>query len=177
MVIVLFRTFIIYLFVLFVIRVMGKSELSEMEPFQLVVTLMIADLAAVPIESTETPLFSGIAALIALLFAQVLVSFITLKSKKIRNIICGKPSIVIRDGDVVAEELKSLRISPTELAEQLRVAGYTNLDDIHLAVIETNGSLSVILKDGRSPATADDLKEYLSLRHLSRLLYKGGDSE
>ena len=92
MIIVLVRTIIIYLLVLFVIRVMGKSELSAMEPFQLVVTFMIADLAAVPIESADTSLFNGIAALVALLFVQVLVSYITVRSEKLRAFICGQPS-------------------------------------------------------------------------------------
>ena len=130
MIIVLIRTIIIYLLVLFVIRMMGKSELSAMEPFQLVVTLMIADLAVVPIESAETSLFNGIAALIALLFVQVLVSYITLKSEKMRSFICGTPSIVIRDGSVDSQELRSLRISTKELEEQLRVGGYSRVQDI-----------------------------------------------
>lgn len=173
MIIVLFRTIIIYLLILFVIRLMGKSELSAMEPFQLVVTLMIADLAVVPIESSETSLFNGVAALIALLFVQVLVSYITLKSEKLRAFICGTPSVVIRDGAVDAEELKSLRISSKELTEQLRVGGYSKIQDIHLAIAETNGALSVILKEDQSPVTKSDLIKSKSLNHLTNYIYKG----
>ncbi|MBQ4340412.1 MAG: DUF421 domain-containing protein [Firmicutes bacterium] len=173
MIIVLIRTIIIYLLVLFVIRMMGKSELSAMEPFQLVVTLMIADLAVVPIESAETSLFNGIAALIALLFVQVLVSYITLKSEKMRSFICGTPSIVIRDGSVDSQELRSLRISTKELEEQLRVGGYSRVQDIHLAIVETNGALSVILKEDQNPLTKSDLVRSESLNHLNKLIYKG----
>lgn len=177
MIIVLFRTIVIYLLVLFVIRVMGKSELSAMEPFQLVVTLMIADLAVVPIESSETSLFNGVAALIALLFVQVLVSFITLKSEFLRSLICGNPSVVIRDGKISRTELKSLRISQKELEEQLRIGGYTNVGDIHLAFVETNGALSVILKEEKNPLTKSDLNELRSLGRLTHLIYKGDSSE
>lgn len=177
MIIVLFRTVIIYILVLFVIRVMGKSELSAMEPFQLVVTLMIADLAVVPIESTETALFNGIAALIALLFVQVLVSFITIKSNSLRGLICGNPSIVIKDGIINHKELKTLRISTKELEEQLRISGYINIEDIHLAYVETNGALSVIPKKEKSPLTLSDLNDLNSLIHLKSLLYKGDSSK
>ena len=177
MIIVLFRTIVIYLLVLFVIRVMAKSELSAMEPFQLVVTLMIADLAVVPIESSETSLFNGIAALIALLFVQVLVSFVTIKNEFLRSLICGKPSVVIKDGKICMAELKSLRISRRELEEQLRIGGYTNVEDIHLAFVETNGALSVILKEDKNPLTKGDLDELMSLSRLTNLLYKGGNSE
>ena len=170
MIIVLIRTIIIYLLVLFVIRVMGKSELSAMEPFQLVVTFMIADLAVVPIESADTSLFNGIAALVALLFVQVLVSYLTVKSEALRGFICGKPSFVIERGQINHKELKNLRISMQELKEQLRVQGYAELDDIDFAIIETNGDLSVIPKEEKKPLTREDINIYPDPRHLQHLM-------
>lgn len=169
MMIVLVRTIIIYLLVLFVIRIMGKSELSAMEPFQLVVTFMIADLAVVPIESADTPLFYGIAALGALLFIQVLVSYLTLKSERLRGLICGKPSFLIRNGRIDQKELKALRISMQELKEQLRIQGYENLSDVENAIIETNGEMSVVARPEKRPPTREDLflaPDGSRLRHL-----------
>lgn len=176
MIIVLIRTVIIYLMVLFAIRVMGKSELAAMEPFQLTVTLMIADLAVVPIESSDTSLFNGIAAIIALLFVQVLVSFATLKSDRLRAFICGSPSVVIKDGEVDTDELKSLRISSQELTEQLRIGGIDKSSDVRLAVVETNGSLSILLKDNKSPLTKSDFAELSSLSRITNLIYKGDNT-
>lgn len=170
MIIVLVRTIIIYLLVLFVIRVMGKSELSAMEPFQLVVTFMIADLAVVPIESADTSLFNGIAALVALLFVQVLVSYITVRSEKLRSFICGQPSFLIKEGKINHKELKNLRISMEELKEQLRVQGYSQIDDVDFAIIETNGDLSVIPKEEKKPLTAEDLNASPNPKHLRNLL-------
>ena len=177
MIIVLVRTIIIYLAVLFVIRVMGKSELSAMEPFQLVVTFMIADLAVVPIESADTSLFNGISALVALLFVQVLVSYLTVKSEKLRTIICGKPSFVINKGNIDHKELKNLRISMEELKEQLRVQGYPSLDDVDFAIIETNGDLSVIPKDEKKPLTVEDLNISPNPKHLRNLLYTSKEAD
>lgn len=177
MIIVLVRTIIIYLLVLFVIRVMGKSELSAMEPFQLVVTFMIADLAVVPIESADTSLFNGIAALTALLFVQVLVSYITVRSEKLRALICGKPSFIIREGEIDHEELKDLRISMEELKEQLRIQGYHHINDVDFAIIETNGDLSVIPKNKKRPLTSEDLHLFPDPNRLKKILSENFSGE
>ena len=177
MMIVLVRTIILYCMVLFVIRVMGKSELSSMQPFQLVITLMIADIAAVPIESPDTSLFNGVAALIALLFIQVIVSYVTLKNDKIRTFICGKPSYLIYQGELDKKELINQRMSLTELKEQLRLKGYPLISDVDYAIIETNGDLSVIPKDSKKPLTVEDYNKMPNAMHLMQQIYEEKENQ
>ena len=107
--IVLIRTFILYFIVLFAIRIMGKSELSKMSPFQMVVIFMIAELAAIPIESPTVSFISGVIAIFTLLFLQVLISYISIKSEKFKNFINGRPSVIIENGQINQEEMRRLR--------------------------------------------------------------------
>ncbi|WZL72429.1 DUF421 domain-containing protein [Clostridiaceae bacterium 35-E11] len=157
MLITLIRTLILYLLVLISMRLMGKAELAEMQPFQLVVTLMIAELAALPMEDTAIPLVNGVIAIMTLLFIQVLISFINLKSEKARGIICGKPSLLIHRGMINEKELKHLRITMNDLVEQLRTKDYPNISDVEFAILETNGDLSIIPKQNKRSATLEDL--------------------
>lgn len=157
MTIVFIRTFIVYMVVLMAIRIMGKSELSKMDPFQMVVIFMIADLAAIPIESTEVSLLNGVSAIFALLFLQVVISYLCLKSEKMRNLFSGKPSILISNGALNKKEMRHLRISLDDLSEQLRIKGYPSISDVDHAILESNGDLSVIVKPDQRPLTPGDL--------------------
>lgn len=157
MVIILIRTVILYLIVLFTIRVMGKSELSKMSPFQLVVIFMIAELAAIPIESSTASLINGVIAIFTLLFLQVLISLISIKSETVKNFLNGKPSILIEKGEINEQELKNLRISINDLMEQLRIGNAPSLSDVEYAVMESNGELSIIPKADKKPLTPSDM--------------------
>ncbi|WP_425449574.1 YetF domain-containing protein [Dethiothermospora halolimnae] len=157
MIVILIRTLILYIFVLISIRLMGKGELAEMQPFELVVILMIAELAVLPMENLGVPLINGFVAIATLLFIQILISLLNLKSQKLRGLICGKPSILIHNGKINEKELKKLRVNINDLAEQIRSKGYPHMDDIEYAILETNGDLSVIPKVDKSPATLEDL--------------------
>ncbi|WP_129595755.1 YetF domain-containing protein [Anaerophilus nitritogenes] len=157
MVIILVRTCLLYIFVLIAIRLMGKGQLSEMQPFELVIILMIAELATLPMEETGVPLINGFIAISTLLFLQVSISYLNLKSEKIRRFICGKPSILINHGRIDEKELKRLRITINDLVEQLRIQNYYNMADVEFAILETNGDLSVIPKPEKRPVTLGDL--------------------
>lgn len=157
MLIILVRTIILYLLVLFTIRLMGKSELSKMSPFQLVVIFMIAELAAIPIESSKASLISGAIGIFTLTFLQVLISTISIKSERFKNFINGRPSILIENGEINEKELKNLRISLNDLMEQLRLGNAPALSDVEFAVMESNGDLSIIPKASKKPLTAEDL--------------------
>ena len=157
MFIILIRTILLYFMVLITIRIMGKSELSKMSPFQLVVIFMIAELASIPIESPEVSVIKGITAIFTLLFLQVLISFLSIKSEWFKNFISGKPSIHIDRGRINFRELKALRISINDLMEQLRLGNSPSIADVDYAVMESNGDLSIILKADKQPATAGDL--------------------
>lgn len=155
--IVFIRTIVLYFLVLFTIRIMGKSELSEMSPFQLVIIFMIADLAAIPIESTSVSLINGVIAVFSLMFLQTLISTISLKCEWFKNLINGKPSILIEKGKINQKELRNLRISLNDLLEQLRIQNIYAPSDVEYAIMESNGELSVIPKAGKQPLTPDDL--------------------
>lgn len=157
MVIILVRTVILYLVVLFTIRIMGKSELSKMSPFQLVVIFMIAELAAIPIESPSVSLINGAVGIFALMFLQVLISMISIKSETFKNFINGKPSVLIEKGEINQKELKALRISLNDLMEQLRIGNAPSLSEVEYAVMESNGELSIILKADKKPLTPGDM--------------------
>ena len=157
MFIILIRTILLYFTVLVTIRIMGKSELSKMSPFQLVVIFMIAELASIPIESPDVSVIKGMSAIFTLLFLQVLISFISIKSEGFKNFISGKPSILIDRGRINFRELKSLRISVNDLMEQLRLGNSPSIADVDYAVMESNGDLSIVPKADKQPATVGDL--------------------
>lgn len=146
MLIVAIRTFILYSALLFTLRLMGKSELSKMSPFQLTVIFMIAELAAIPLDSIDASLINGLMAIFMLTFLQITISYISTKSELFKNFVSGKPTLIIEKGKLNIEELRKQRISLTDLMEQLRIKGSPAIDSIEYAIIETNGELSVIEK-------------------------------
>lgn len=157
MTIILIRTVILYTIVLFVIRIMGKAELSKMSPFQLIISFMIAELASIPIESPDVSMLNGITAIFALLFLQVLISFLSIKSERLKNLFSGTPSVLIEKGDINRKELKKLRITINDLMEQLRIGNCPSISDVEYAIMESNGSLSIIPKAMKKTITAEDM--------------------
>ncbi|MGV8147773.1 MAG: YetF domain-containing protein [Alkaliphilus sp.] len=151
------RTVIVYVFVVFVIRIMGKRQIAQLQPFELVITVMIAEMATIPIEQLEIPLLKGVMPIVSLLLMHSLVSYTTLKSEYARGAICGKPSIVIDKGKIVQAEIKKLQINMNDLLEQLRCNDYHNIGDIEYAIFETNGEISIIPKKGKRSVECLDL--------------------
>lgn len=150
MITIFFRTIILYILVLFSLRLMGKGELSELQPFELVTIILIAELASIPMEDLQIPLINGVISIFTLVFLQIVISLINLKSEKARGVICGKPSILIERGQIVEKELKSLRININDLVEQLRIKDYPSIEDVEFAILETNGDLSIIPKSTKN---------------------------
>lgn len=144
MIIVFIRAIILYLVVLISMRIMGKGELGELQPFDMVVTLMVAELAVLPMEDLDAPLIHGTIAIITLMTLQIIISSITQKSNKLRGVICGKPIILIDHGKFNVKEMKKLRVNINDILEQLRIKGYENINDVDYVIIETNGQMSVI---------------------------------
>lgn len=160
MLVVLVRSIILYIAVLIAIRIMGKGEIAEMNCYDLVITLLISDVISMPMEDNNIPLINGIASLTGLVLMQTLVSYLALKSRKFNSFLSGKPSILINKGKVDEKELKRERITIDELLEQLRVLGYFNLKDIQYAILETDGSLSIV------PSTTYNSTPSISFNHL-----------
>lgn len=159
MFIVFVRALLLYLVVVTSMRMMGKRQIAEMQPFELVIMIMTADLAATPMENTDIPLINGIIPIIALLSIQILVSYFSLKSKKFSDFICGKPSILIHKGKIDEGELYRQRINMDDLLESLRNKDYFNISDVEYAILETNGQISVMPKADKNPVVVSDLKQ------------------
>ena len=151
------RTLIIYVFVLIALRLMGKREIGQLQPYELVVTIMIADLASVPMQDVSIPILQGLIPILALLVGQIIISFLNLKSGIMRRLICGKPTIMIEKGKIVEKSLKEQKYTINGLLTQLRVAGYSNLKNIDYAILETSGAISVIPKNKAMPITREDM--------------------
>ena len=146
MLIIVIRTLILYLIVIISLRIMGKRQIGELQPSELVVAIMISDLASVPMQAIDIPLLSGIIPVLTLIVAEVCMSFFSLKFKWFRRFLSGEPSIVIYKGAVNEKELARLRFNISDLMEELRLCGCCNIADVEAAVLETNGKLSVIPK-------------------------------
>lgn len=157
MLIVFVRTLILYIVIVIVLRLLGKRQIGQLQPSELVVALIIADLAAVPMANVGIPLINGIISIITLFIMEELLSLISMKSEGARGIISGKPSILIERGIIVEKELRRIRYNLNDLLEQLRLKNFANLEDIDYAILETSGQLSVIPKAENKPVTIKDL--------------------
>ncbi len=150
------RVSIIYLVVLIVMRLMGKREISQMQPFELVIAIMIADLASVPMADTGIPIFNGIIPILALLLFQLIISLINLKSITLRKIVCGKPRMLIYRGKIDDGALKKEKITINELQERLRQNNIFSIGDVEYAILETSGQISVIQKPEKRTTIPED---------------------
>ena len=158
MLIALVRTLILYFFVVVFMRIMGKRQIGQLQPFELVVTLMISELAAIPMENSGIPLINGIVPILTLVVAQIVLSYVSLKSERARGIICGTPSVLIENGKIVEPELQRLRYNLSDLLEQLRAKNVPNISDVEFAILETSGQLSVIPKSQKRPVIPEDMQ-------------------
>lgn len=156
MLITFFRAIVLYIIVLIVMRLMGKREIGQMQPFELAISIMIADLAATPMAETGIPITNGIMPILGLLVMHLVISMINLKSTKAREIIFGKPSILIFRGKVDEKVLKRERFTINELEERLRDNNIFNIGDVEYAVLETSGQVTVIPKPNKRPTTPED---------------------
>ena len=150
-----FRTVILYLLLIAGLRLSGKRQIGELEPIELVLTLLISDLASVPMQDFGLPLFNGVIPIITLIALSTLFSAVSLRCVRFRDLVCGQPALVIRDGKLYQETMRRNRLTLDELFEQLRGQGVTDLDDVKYAVLETNGRLSVLLRSDRQPVEDD----------------------
>ena len=154
---VLIRTAILYLLVIITMRLMGKKQIGQLEPFELAITIMISELAALPMQDTRIPLIHGVIPILTLLLLQTIVSLLQLKSIKMRALINGTPSVLIKNGQLDIKELKSQKFNINDLMEELRIKGYYNIEDIEYAILETSGQISIISKTELDYATKKDM--------------------
>lgn len=144
MFIVLIRTIFLYFLVILVIRLMGKRQVGELQPYEFVITIMISDLAALPMQDTRLPLILGIIPIVTLLFIKTILSHLQLKSQRARKILEGEPCVLITRGKINFEVLKKQQINLDELMEEIRLAGYFDLSEIEFGILENNGQMSFL---------------------------------
>ena len=150
------RTITLYILVLIVMRFMGKREIGQLQPFELAISIMIADLATIPMAETGIPISSGVIPILGLLVMHLTISVINLKSIKMRKIICGKPDILIYRGRIQEKTMKKERFTINELEERLRGYNVTNIGDIEYAILETSGQISILQKPNKRNAIPED---------------------
>lgn len=151
------RTVILYLLIIVGIRLMGKRQIGQLEPSELVLSLLIADLAAVPMQDFGIPLLMGVIPILTLLCLSTILSVLTVKSIRFRALLCSRPSIVVQDGQILIKEMVKNRFTVDELMEELRGAGITDLSSVKYAVLETTGRISVLPKAEEKPVTVKDM--------------------
>ncbi len=153
----LFRTLFLYLSVIVAVRTMGKRQIGELDPSELVVTILISDLAAIPMQDLGIPLFAGLVPIATLVATEIIVSFIALKSRLVRRILNGQPAIIIQKGELDISKLRQMRLTTDEIIESLRKQNVSSVSDVKYGVIEPDGTLTIVLKQPQQPVTAEML--------------------
>lgn len=165
MALIFIRTAIIFLTLLFIMRLMGKSQVGEMQPFEFVISLLIAELACIPMADSSIPLLYGIIAIVAIFILHQIVWLLDLWFKPMKTVVCGKPSVVINKNGIDEYQLKQNNLDVSDLIESMRGAGYFSLDDVYYGLYESNGSFSALENPDKSSSS------------LSYLLVDGGKAD
>ncbi len=168
------RTIIYYFTVVFVFRCMGKRQIGELQPSELVLAIMISDLATTPVHELQTPLYIGILPIVVLMLLEIVLAYLSQKSVVFRRIVTGTPSIIINHGNIDIKMLKKLRFNIDDMFEILRSSGYMSVSDVEYAILETNGQLSVIPKTENTPLTLKILNGNQGKARLPRSVIKDG---
>lgn len=158
MILYFLRTMFLYLILVASVRLMGKRQVGQMEPSEFVVTMLVANLASIPMQDEGIPLFSGLVPILTVLGAELVLSVACMGSIRLRRMFCGKPVILIENGRILQDNLRRTRITLDELTGHLRLKDVLDLRTVQFAILETNGDLSVFLYPAERPATAREAK-------------------
>lgn len=149
-----FRTVILYIVLMAGLRLTGKRQIGELEPNELVLTMLLSDLAAVPMQDFGIPLVNGVMPIVTILCLSMLMSYFSLRSVRFRTLVCGEPTVIIRSGVIQQDAMRHNRLTLDELMEELRCQGVTDLQTVKYAILETSGQISVLLRSDCQPLTA-----------------------
>lgn len=158
MLVMMVRSVLLYGLVMLSLRLMGKRQVGQLQPAELVIAIMVSDVASIPMQNTGVPIFSGVVPILMLLIAELTVSFVGLKSRKLRIAFSGSPSVMIHKGVIDEREMERQRFTIDDLLEELRVLGYPDVSEVEYAILETGGQISVIPKTAAKPLTCGDLQ-------------------
>lgn len=157
MAIIIIRTFILYIIVTIGIRLMGKRQIGDMQPNELVITLLISEIAAIPLQDTSQPIINGVVAVFVLVIIEIIISILSMKFLRLRQFLSGKAIIIISDGKIDQQAMKQVRLTVMDLMELLRAQNVFDISTVAFAVLEVNGNLSVLLKNSEQPVTAKQI--------------------
>lgn len=155
---VIIRAFIIYIFVIIAVRIMGKRQVGELKPHELVITFLISSTATIPLQDNNMPLLNCIMPILLFVSLEIIVAVLSVKSIKFRNLIQGRPTVIIDKGKIDEKKLRQLRFTVDDLCDALRQQGFWDISEVQNAVIETNGSISAENWEKYKPLTADNVK-------------------
>ena len=150
------RTIVLYLVLIFCVRLMGKRQIGQMEPSEFVVTMLVANLAAIPMQNEGLPLYGGLVPMLTVLGMELFLSGITMRSIRLRKLLCGKPVILIEHGRILQQNLRATRVTLDELTGHLREKDVLDIRSVQYAILETNGNLSVFPFPSEVPASAKE---------------------
>lgn len=156
--IVLIRAVVLYIVLAFSLRLMGKRQLGELQPSELVVTILISNIAAIPVEDSAVPMIMGIVPILTLVCIDVIMSGIMMKSTRVRKLMIGSPRIIISEGEILQKEMKRLRYTVDDIFEAMREQSVFDISQVHFAIVETTGKISFMLKKDYQPAEKQDVK-------------------
>ncbi len=168
------RTIVLYLVLIAVIRLMGKRQIGQMEPAEFVVTMLVANLASIPMQDGGIPLYSGLVPILTVLGVELVLSALSMHSVKLRRLFCGKPVILIENGQILQKNLRSTRVTMDELTELLRGKDVLDLGSVQYAILETNGNLSVFPYPEYQPACAKAAGVAVDSQHLPYTIIADG---
>lgn len=151
------RTFLLYATIVVALRLMGKRQIGELEPSELVVTILVSELAAIPMQDVTVPLFAGMVPIATLISIEILISFLCLKSRRLRRLFNGRAAVIIRAGKLDRKKMRDLRLTTDEVMEALRQNNIASPADVKYAAIEPSGQMSYVLKPKKQPVTAEML--------------------
>lgn len=158
MIFIVFRTVIIYIVVTLAIRLMGKRQIGDMQPNELVITLLISEIAAIPLQDINQPVLSGIVAIFVLVFLEIIISILIMKIFKFRQLMSGKSAVIIKNGVIDQQTMRDVRMTVLDLIELLREKDVFDIKDVAFAVLEVNGSLSILKNSDAQTVTRKDMK-------------------
>ena len=174
MVIAFFRTVLLYAVLLVCIRLMGKRQIGQMEPSEFVVAMLVADLAAIPMQDMAVPLYAGVVPMVTVLSAELILAALCLRSVRLRRLLCGKPVILIENGRILQQNLRRTRVTQDELTGHLREKDILDIRTVQYAILETNGNLSVFPYPSEMAPSAKDLKVHPGDRFLPVTIISDG---
>lgn len=157
MIITVIRTILLYIFVIGAIRIMGKRQISDMQTSELVITMIIADIASIPMQNTSQPLLSGLVPILILISLEIIISILMLHFPHLRKLVCGTPVVIIENGKLKQRMLKALRLTTEDLSVLLRQEGVFDISDVQYCIMETNGKISLLLKPSKRNPTTEDM--------------------